>query len=273
MRPFDLNIHLPLHGEDTDALLMDEQQLGGPELLKCFRKHRPAIERACAGGNFMLFNPELTAEELAPFVGAVREAIPAARFTLLGAFRDPSASERLERLAGCGIDAVKFHCYVQRIEREHFDTARTYAQAAADLGMPLFVDTSYGTAGMYRYDNLRLAAHLLERIDSVPLVLLHSGGARVLEAMLLADACPNVFLETSFSLDCYAGSSIEQDQAFVYRKLGSHRIAYGSDFPYVSFEDARGGIERFLRRHGFEGEDSRNIQSHTAERIFDWNAC
>jgi uncharacterized protein len=240
---FDCNIHLPCGGEELDDSLCDEGGMGEKELLACFEQHRLTLKDKINAGNFMLFNENLPASEALSFTSVVRKIFADARFTVLVDIHNPKESERLLSMKKSGIDAVKFHCYFQKIEEVDFPKVMELSKVAVDLNMPIFIDTSYGSSGMYRYDNLRLAAFLLKEITEVPVVLLHSGGSRVLEAFLLADACPNVFLETSFSLPYYIGSSVEQDMAFAYKKV-SEKVIYGSDFPYV---DMTNSIEIFLK--------------------------
>lgn len=240
---FDCNIHLPCGGEELDERWCDEGAMGEEKLLACFEQCRLALQDNINAGNFMLFNEQLTASEASSFTSVVRETFPEARFTVLAEIHNPKEPERLTSLKKSGIDAIKFHCYFQKIEEGDFPKVMALAKVAVDLEMPIFIDTSYGSTGMYRYDNLRLAAFLLEEITEIPVVLLHSGGSRILEAFLLADACPNVFLETSFSLPYYIGSSVERDMAFAYKKV-SERVIYGSDFPYI---DTTTSLKTFLK--------------------------
>ena len=260
MKPFDLNIHLPdqLH-EET---MMDQSAI-----LKSFFEHFPAIEKQCDGGNFMIFNSALPLPDLENLMETIRTHIPAARFTLLAPLGNPEGATLIRQWKALGVDAIKFHSYVQEIEAKDFPEALLLAQVARDLKMPLFIDTSYGTARMYRCDNLRLAAFVLESITDTPVVLLHSGGARILEALVLA-GCPNVVLESSFTMDYYQGSTVEQDLAFAYKKLEPGRVAFGSDFPYVSFEDSHKNMKRFLKNHDFDEEAREAMFKTTGSALF-----
>jgi predicted TIM-barrel fold metal-dependent hydrolase len=239
---FDCNIHLPCNEKGLNERLCDESQMNKKELMTCFTTHLPNFKKNISAGNFMLFNEALTIDDAAYFTSHVRQILPGSKFTALISISSPQGAERIKLLKNAGIDSIKFHCYVQNITDKDFLSVMELAKVAESLGMPIFIDTSYGSVGMYCNDNLKLAAFLLKEISSVPVVLLHSGGARVLEAFLLADACPNVYLETSFSLPFYLGSSVEKDLAFAYKKF-PERVIYGSDFPYVSFTES---YEKFL---------------------------
>jgi len=264
---FDSNIHLPCGPEGLDDRWCDESSMGQRELLGCFNYHLPTLKEKIDAGNFMLFNKNLTPAEAAIFSSVVRESFSEARFTVLGNIHNQAEAQRLECLKKAGIDAVKFHCYFQKIGEADFPKVMALAKVAVDLEMPIFIDTSYGSTGMYRYDNLRLAAFLLEEITTVPVVLLHSGGARILEAFLLADACPNVYLETSFSLPYYLGSSVERDMAFTYKKI-AERVIYGSDFPYVDMDTSISKFITFSQSWGFSDSQVESFLNTNVKEVF-----
>lgn len=264
---FDCNIHLPCSSEGLDDRLCDEEAMGQRELQTCFEYHLPSLKKKISAGNFMLFNENLPPADAAAFTSVVRETFSEARFTVLGNIHNQAEAERLACLKKSGIDAVKFHCYFQKIGEDNFPKVLALAKVAVDLGMPIFIDTSYGSSGMYRYDNLRLAAFLLEEITTVPVVLLHSGGARILEAFLLADACSNVYLDTSFSLPYYLGSSVEHDMAFSYKKIAD-RVIYGSDFPYVDMDTSLSTFMTFSHSWGFSDAQIEGFLNANVKKVF-----
>lgn len=264
---FDSNIHLPCGPEGLDDRWCDEGSMGQRELLGCFDYHLPTLKEKIDAGNFMLFNENLSASEALSFTSVVRKTFADARFTVLVDIHNPKESERLLSMKKAGIDAIKFHCYFQKIEEADFPKVMELSKVAVDLNMPIFIDTSYGSTGMYRYDNLRLAAYLLEEITDVPVVLLHSGGSRVLEAFLLADACPNVYLEASFSLPYYLGSSVERDMAFIYKKI-AERVVYGSDFPYVDMDSSISKFMTFSQNWGFSDSQVEGFLNTNVKKVF-----
>ena len=184
----------------------------------------------------------------------VRRDLPGSTFTALIDFRREDAVSAVDSAATQGVRGLKFHSYFQRIAAEDFPAALALARRAQERRMFVCVDTSYGTSGMYRFDNLRLACLLADAL-TCPIILLHSGGLRVFEAMLLAEEHPHVFLETSFSLDYYRGSTVEEDLRWVYRKLGPQRLLYGSDHPYVGLANSAHDQQIFLGNCGFSQKD------------------
>ena len=272
MKPFDINIHLPCRSRILADRLAEDVSMDGPWLTECFEHHLQAIQEHSHGANFMVFNQSLDANEAEEFTSRVRQDIPNARFTLLADPAVLAGISRLGEMKSAGIDAIKYHCYVQKISEEDFPAAIVLAEHAEQLGMPVFIDTSFGSTKMYRYDNLRLAAALLDRVASVPVILLHSGGARAMEAMLLAESAQNVFLDMSFSVPYYLGSRVEQDLSFAYKQIGPERVLYGSDYPYVGFDQSMSAALSFFERNHFPEADRTVILSNTAQRLFHWRA-
>jgi predicted TIM-barrel fold metal-dependent hydrolase len=120
---------------------------------------------------------------------------------------------------------------------------------------------------MYEYDNLRFAAWLATRITAAPIVLLHSGGLRALEAWLLAASCPNVWLETSFSVPTYEGTRVEQDLYTAYHKLGGERVLYASDHPYITMQDSLAIFRRFVKNHKFTSTERDQMLCGSADHL------
>ncbi|BAH75954.1 amidohydrolase family protein [Solidesulfovibrio magneticus] len=269
MNIFDCNIHFSLLGAvDRPHLTSDETRMGPADLEACFDVQGAAIQAAVRAANFMLFNQELFfGDGLDGFMGRVRRALPGSTFTALIDFRRQDAPNAVALAAAQGVRGLKFHSYFQRIAEEDFPAALAVARRAQDLGLFVCVDTSYGTSGMYRYDNLRLACLLAEML-TVPIILLHSGGLRVFEAMLLAEDHDHVYLETSFSPHYYQGSTVEDNFRWAYRKLGAHKLLYGSDHPYLGLEQSQRHMRLFLEHCRFSPTDIAAVFHDNAHILF-----
>ena len=269
---FDFNVHLPCRkGNDVGGRLADEATMSLDELKRCYDSHRPELGKATMGANFMLFNEEYPfgSHVLPQWISEVRRDWTRASFTQLLDFRRDRVDIALDYLRDSRVDGIKFHSYVQKIGEPDFSLVLTAAKAAAERGFFICVDASYGTTRLYDHDNLRLAALLIREIRNVPIVILHSGGARCWEAMLLALEGPNVYLETSFTLPYYRGSSIESDLSFIYRKIGINKVLYASDFPYVSLEESTKSISEFFDRFEFSHGERSAILSENAYALLD----
>ena len=267
---FDFNVHLPCRLDlNTEGRILDDRGMGVDDLRRCHAMHHDVLKKELAGANFMLFNEELPYDNspIGDWIQEVRRTWGVAAFTQLLDFRRKGIETALDRIAAAGINGVKFHSYVQRIGESDFQNVLVAARLAEERGFFICIDASYGTTWMYEYDNLRLAAQIIREIKSVPIIILHSGGSRYWDARLLADDGANVFLETSFTLPYYYGSSVEGDLAFIYRKIGIDRVLYASDFPYIPLGEAVGCIEQFLEKYKFSTSEREAICGGNARRL------
>lgn len=270
MSIFDFNVHLAGNLDGTERRLSDEGALDVPGLRERYGVHRGALRAAVGALNVMIFNQALpfAPSPMASWIGDVRRDFPQAVFTQLLDFRRQGLTAALDRLTADGVGGVKFHSYVQRIADTDIPAALAAARTAAERGLFICIDASYGTTRLYDHDNLKLAAAIVRDVRDVPIVILHSGGARRWEAMLLAEENPNVYLETSFTLPYYEGSTIVDDLAFIYRKIGVARVLYASDFPYVSLDGSVGCMMRFLENYQFSADERAAILGGNARRVF-----
>lgn len=270
MKVFDFNIHLPckMAKNSVQESLIEEKLMSFSDLEFCFNKQFKDSKHGIESGNFMLFNPTLfSTKSEETFFSNVNKLLDKPLFTTLIDFRDKKASNHIEIAYDQGVRGLKFHSYVQKIDDRYFNTIVSLSKKAEDLGMFIAIDASYGSLDMYKCDNLKLVSEIARVVKKAPLIILHSGGARVLEAMLLADSQKNIYLESSFSINYYKGSSIEVDFAFAYKKLGPHKILYGSDCPYIGIDENIDFTLEYLQQHNFSSSDIDQIMFHNADEL------
>jgi hypothetical protein len=96
--------------------------------------------------------------------------------------------------------------------------------ARAKLGLPSRFDMTFGNP---------LDLHWLAlRFPEVPFVIPHFGAGLFREALMLADACPNVYFDTSSSnswLRYTPGLTLEQVFASTLEVVGATRLLFGTD--------------------------------------------
>jgi len=267
MKIFDFNIHLPCGTEDLDSRWLDETTMSGSSFEKCFIGYKDELKNNCIGGNIMILNSSLKKEEVSLLKETIFNAWDTTSLTVMVDPRDKNWKHRIVELHEVGVKGIKFHCYIQKITLDDIATCVEIASEAQSLNMLIMIDASYGSLGMYQYDNLRLASAIASKVSKTPIILLHSGGARCLEAMLLAEATRNVYLETSYTLPYYIGSSIERDLAFTYKKIGVDRVLYGSDFPYVGFDESEKSFIGFMEKWNFTSSQIDMIAMQNGLRI------
>lgn len=265
---FDFNIHLPyINNEDVNIVINQDLNLDMHGIAKGFEAHRTDIKK-CNGANFLLFNTNLFKEDVLPFFKSVEKVIDNVKYTALINFRDKEVFGYIDNIKNCGVHAIMFNSYLQKISETDFPDVIKVCKYAEEKGLIVCIDGSYGTSKMYAYDNMKLACAVADTITDTPIVIVHSGGYRLIEAMLLAVDKKNVWLDTSFSLPYYSDSSIETDFAYVMKKMNLERIVFGSDHPYIHFDDALTKHYTFFSKYNFSSDQIEKVMGLNALQLF-----
>lgn len=106
--------------------------------------------------------------------------------------------------------------------------------------------------------------HLAERYGGLTFVCLHAGGAAALELFDAIRACPNVYLDLSYSLVQYARSTVAVDHRFLLERF-DRRTVFGSDFPEVGLPEATGRFEALAE--GLDTVHAENVRSRTLDQL------
>ncbi len=273
MQVFDWNIHLyhkSIH--DVNVGIREDTELTVAELIKNFREFSHQFtEAGLVGGNFMLFNHDVLHDSnLELFMKEVCEKMPESIFTLLFDFRKNNWESELQKCKERGFHSIKFHAYVQSIEHHEFEHIVNICKKAEVLGLSIALDTSYGSTKVFRHNPLALAAEICDVIKNAPIFLLHSGGGQVIEAMLLADMCKNVYLETSLSLCYYKNFRLIEDFMATYRKIGSKRILFASDFPFEPVQEALKQQQDLFNKIGFDAKEINDVFLENARKLIQY---
>ena len=267
MKVFDFNIHPNfLEDEPFDALSL-ESKADATALSSFILEERQVSQ--LEGINLMVFNQDFFLQEatiIRSFLTTLDQTYSNWTITSLADFTSENWRERIDVLVKYDVQFIKFHCYFQCISTNHYQSVLDLCKYAEEKGIAIIICTSFGTSKMYTYDSMRLACQIADAISKVPIILLHSGGARVIDAMLLGLEKPNVFLETSYSLPFYMGSSIETDLAYAYKKLDG-RIVYATDFPYIPLQESLDKHLEFFKSHNFSEREIEDIMYGNAIRL------
>ena len=198
---------------------------------------------------------------------------------------EEGALERVQIALRCGLHAV---CLFPGMHRYPMSDARAEAviKAAADSGgRAVFVHCGVLTVGIrkklglpspfdMRFSNPLELHALALRYPRLKFVLPHFGGGYLREALMLADLCPNVYLDTSSSNSWMRYEGL--DLKTVFRRaldvVGAQRLLFGTDssyFPrgwnYSIFE----AQTRAMLDLGISTADARSIIGENLPRLFE----
>lgn len=163
-----------------------------------------------------------------------------------------------EQIAACckaGVRMLKLLPYEQHIMKEEYPLVAAFAQIVQRFEMTLTICCAYGSEDIYNTNGVELAAYILERGFTNPLILAHGGMVRVLDTYSLMREYENLYMDISFTLPFWKGSSVIQDYAFVLKRLSCERTFYGSDYPYISMEDSIQSFDWFCKEYQFSAKE------------------
>ncbi len=167
--------------------------------------------------------------------------------------------QQLSDLRTHHVRLLKLLPYEQHILREDYPRTAGFAELAQEHGMALTIDASYGSRDLYNTNGVELAAYILERGFTNPLIIAHGGMVRVLDTFSLMREYDDLYMDISFTLPFWRGSSVIQDYAFVLKSLSFARTFYGSDYPYYSFEDSMKAFQWFCETYQFSPTEQEKL--------------
>jgi predicted TIM-barrel fold metal-dependent hydrolase len=167
-----------------------------------------------------------------------------------------SVAEYLFRLKKLGYVGIKIHPRLSSIDLSNIFLASVIKEAN-QLGLIILLCTYFWSK------NKKLCSigpeQLLTLLCEVPdekIVLVHGGAVRLLEVAEIARQFQGVFLDLSFTLCKYEGSSIDLDIRYLFEKF-DRRVCVGSDSPEFGLPKLR---ERFnLLTEGLDEVKKKNI--------------
>ena len=189
-------------------------------------------------------------------------------FSVLADIRLKKIDQLFELIIENKIKSIIFHPYLQKIVWDDWEYCKKFALFAEKNNINIIICTAYGSKEIYNIKVLPFALKIAELVDT-PVILSHCGGSKVLEAFLIADKFTNIFMETSFSLNYWIGSSVEQDIAFSIKKLGVERWLFGSDAPFIEIKRAIKEQLNFFDKWKFSEKEIEKIFSLNSRNLFE----
>jgi predicted TIM-barrel fold metal-dependent hydrolase len=91
---------------------------------------------------------------------------------------------------------------------------------------------------------------------------------KILDAFSTAVTFGNVYLDSSFSIPYWSGSSLVQDYAFAMEKMEMEKWMWGTDMPYMPLSDSISSANEFLDEYDL-GEYEKEYFHTNAEELLD----
>jgi len=182
---------------------------------------------------------------------------------------DPvSVTADLRSYVGTGrMHGVKLHPRRQGFAIEHVKQVIHLVEQAAEYKVPVLFDAfPYGDT-YYKIQEVRLIHEVAQAVPQANIIMAHTGGIHVMDALMVVKGNRNVVVDVSFTPFWFAGSTVYSDLLFVLRKLGANRILHGSDSPEVPVDRAVEDTLTLCDQCGFTGSDRDLILSGNIQRL------
>ena len=201
---------------------------------------------------------------------------------------DDGALDRVQVAFRCGLHAISLFPAMHRYSVHDARVLAVLDEAARQPGRVVFVHCGVLTVRVrqklaipspfdMRYSNPIDLHAIALRYAGLKFVIPHFGAGYLREALMLADLCPNVYLDTSSSNSWMRYEGLELKTVFrrAIDVAGARRLLFGTDssfFPrgwnYEIFE----AQTRALLDMGISGEDARLILGQNLLRLFEGGA-
>lgn len=170
----------------------------------------------------------------------------------------PAAADALpvfeHAVTGLGLCGLKLHPRFQGVPASD-PRVVALARRAVDLGVPVAIDAMLWKPTPLRLQHVFHVDDLCKAVPEARVILCHAGGFHFLDALAVAVANDNVFLEVATILPYFCGTPFEDQFVFVLKQAGAARVLWGSDHPQKDMGDALALCDETLRNHGFGDEE------------------
>lgn len=189
-------------------------------------------------------------------------------FASLDPLRPASVTEDLRTYVGSGrMHGVKLHPRRQNFTIEHTREVIQLVEQAATYRVPILFDAfPYGDT-YYKIQEVRLIHEVAQAVPQADIIMAHTGGIHVMDALMVVKGNRNVVVDVSFTPFWFAGSTVYSDLVFVLRKLGPNRILHGSDSPEVPVGRAVEDTLSLCDQCGFNDTERELILSGNIQRL------
>lgn len=161
--------------------------------------------------------------------------------------------DKLKKSLGKGL---KIHPQKQNIKLDDprvIDIIRLIKEYSLPVMIDFFPQQTADFPVTYTYPENLIS--ILQKIPEATIIIAHAGGFKLWEAFFIARAYPKVYMEFSFSMNYFKGTSFIKDIIFVLKNLGSRKCIFGSDYPEISFKESINYALYLTKKAGYSPED------------------
>jgi len=183
----------------------------------------------------------------------------------------PDAEQILRNaIENLGFIGLKLHPRLQEFAVDSAQTVRL-VRIAGEMGIPVLFDAfPDGTHLMQGFSPMRYA-DLAQKCSQTKIIWAHMGGHHVIDFMMLAKRLPNVYMDMSYSLLYYRGSSVPMNMVYAMRSMRFERVFYGSDYPDRPLAQSLKSSLEVLRKYGVADAELQMLMYSNVANCFGWD--
>jgi len=172
-------------------------------------------------------------------------------------------NELKEAILKFNLKGLKLHPRLQKFEPWDYRIL-PILEIAAQLNIPVLFDLFLRDVEAAKLNNPFAYDAIAKRLPELNIILAHSGGCYLTDAMNVAKMNRNIYLDISYSLIYYQNNPIYKDFVTLIRKIGVNKFIYGSDFPEMDIFTYYEKSKEVLKELPIDNQEliySRNILS------------
>jgi len=143
---------------------------------------------------------------------------------------EPDVIDKLEFYHEIGIAGLKLH---PRMHNYHIENKAcvNLVKKAGHMELPVMICCFPDGINIKLGNTAASIGRLADQAQDTKIAIGHAGGHKIIDYLMVAKSCKNLYLDLSFSLLYYRGSSIINDIKYVINNINGERIIWGTDYP------------------------------------------
>ena len=217
----------------------------------------------------LLLHLEVQNYELEHFKPLIKKYDRIEAFVNLNPYCEKAPNKLSEAYDKWGFIGLKLHPRLQNISLMDYRTIRL-CQLAGDLNFPVLIDAFPDGSGLLQGFESTKYALLAKACPKTRFIWAHMGGHKVIDFMMLAKRCSNVWMDCSYSLLYYRSSAVTQNLIYAMKSMGFNRIFYGSDYPDRKIKVTLEESLKVFYEFDIKDEPLKKILYYNAKEFFSW---
>ncbi len=144
--------------------------------------------------------------------------------------REKKIGELILNYKDQGAKGIKLHPRVHEYRVDSAEGIRLVREISR-YNLPILIDCFCDGKNLAMGNTPEAFARLANQVKDATIAIGHSGGHRLLDALMVAKYYKNIYLDISYSLLYFREASFSKELAYVFKSIKGERIFWGTDYP------------------------------------------